>query len=254
VAGVLYGTVALVTGASSGIGEATARELAARGAAVAVAARRADRLKALAEDIGTAGGSALALDADVTDEGQARDAVERTVATWGRLDILVNNAGVARLGSMVDGPIEDWEQMVRLNVLGQLYCVHAALPHLLRAAEDGPRRVADLVNVSSVSGRTARKGAGVYSATKHAVNAFSESLRQEVAGRHVRVCVLEPGAVATELFRHRTPEVQSEHAPEAGRFERLGPEDVADTIGYVVTRPRHVAMSEVLMRPSEQER
>jgi NADP-dependent 3-hydroxy acid dehydrogenase YdfG len=219
-----------------------------------VAARRADRLKALAEDIGTAGGSALALDADVTDEGQARDAVERTVATWGRLDILVNNAGVARLGSMVDGPIEDWEQMVRLNVLGQLYCVHAALPHLLRAAEDGPRRVADLVNVSSVSGRTARKGAGVYSATKHAVNAFSESLRQEVAGRHVRVCVLEPGAVATELFRHRTPEIQREHAPEAGRFERLGPEDVADTIGYVVTRPRHVAMSEVLMRPSEQER
>jgi NADP-dependent 3-hydroxy acid dehydrogenase YdfG len=105
-----------------------------------------------------------------------------------------------------------------------------------------------------VSGRTARKGAGVYSATKHAVNAFSESLRQEVAGRHVRVCVLEPGAVATEFFRHRAPEVQSEHAPEAGRFERLGPEDVADTIGYVVTRPRHVAMSEVLMRPSEQER
>jgi NADP-dependent 3-hydroxy acid dehydrogenase YdfG len=254
VAGVLRGTVALVTGASSGIGEATARELAARGAAVAVAARRADRLGALAEDIGTAGGSALALDADVTDEAQARDAVERTVATWGRLDILVNNAGVARLGSMVDGPVEDWEQMVRLNVLGQLYCVHAALPHLLRAAEDGPRRVADLVSVSSVSGRTARKGAGVYSATKHAVNAFSESLRQEVAGRHVRVCVLEPGAVTTELFRHRTPEVQREHAPEAGRFERLGPEDVADTIGYVVTRPRHVALSEVLMRPSEQER
>jgi NADP-dependent 3-hydroxy acid dehydrogenase YdfG len=251
---VLDGTVALVTGASSGIGEATARALAARGAAVAVAARRADRLAALAEDIGAAGGKALAIEADVTDEGQARAAVERTVAAWGRLDILVNNAGVARLGSMVDGPVEDWEQMVRLNVLGQLYCVHAALPHLLRAAEDGPRRVADLVNVSSVSGRTVRKGAGVYNATKHAVNAYSESLRQEVAGRHVRVSLLEPGAVATELFSHRPPEVQREHAPEADRFERLQPEDVADAIGYVVTRPRHVALSEVLMRPSEQER
>jgi len=250
----LDGTVALVTGASSGIGEATARELAARGAAVAVAARRADRLKVLAEDITAAGGRALAIEADMTDKEQARHAVERTVAEWGRLDILVNNAGIARLGSLADGKVEDWEQMVTLNVLGQLYCTRAALPHLLRAAEDGPRQVADLVNVASLSGRIARKGAGVYSATKHAVIAFSESLRQEVAGRHVRVSVLEPGAVSTELFRDRSPEVQREHAPEAGRYERLRPEDVADTIGYVVTRPRHVAMNEVLMRPSEQER
>jgi NADP-dependent 3-hydroxy acid dehydrogenase YdfG len=250
----LHGTVALVTGASSGIGEATARELAARGAAVAVAARRGDRLKALSEEIAAAGGRSLAIEADMTDEEQARHAVERTVAEWGRLDILVNNAGIARLGSLVDGKVEDWEQMVTLNVLGQLYCTRAALPHLLRAAEDGPRRVADLVNVASLSGRIARKGAGVYSATKHAVIAFSESLRQEVAGRHVRVSVLEPGAVSTELFRDRSSEVQREHAPEAGRFERLRPEDVADTIAYVVTRPRHVALSEVLMRPTEQER
>jgi NADP-dependent 3-hydroxy acid dehydrogenase YdfG len=250
----LDGTVALVTGASSGIGEATARELAARGAAVAVAARRGDRLKALAEDIAAAGGRTLAIEADMTDEEQARHAVERTVAEWGRLDILVNNAGIARLGSLVDGKVEDWEQMVTLNVLGQLYCTHAALPHLLRAAEDGPRQVADLVNVASLSGRTARKGAGVYSATKHAVIAFSESLRQEVASRRVRVSVLEPGAVSTELFKDRPAAVQREHAPEAGRFERLRPEDVADTIAYVVTRPRHVALSEVLMRPTEQER
>jgi NADP-dependent 3-hydroxy acid dehydrogenase YdfG len=247
----LEGTVALVTGASSGIGEATARDLAARGAAVALAARRTDRLIALAAQITAAGGLALVIKADVTEQSQARDAVDQAIETWGRLDILINNAGAARLGPMVDAPVPDWEQMVRLNVLGSLYCAHAALPHLLRAAAGQPREVADLVSVSSLSGRIVRKNSGVYNATKHAMNAYSESLRQEVAGRRVRVSVMEPAAVATELF---PPEVRRGHQQEDRRYERLRPEDVADAIGYAVTRPRHVAVSEMLVRPTEQER
>ncbi len=136
----LEGTVALVTGASSGIGEATARELAARGAAVAFVARRKDRLGALAARIAAAGGTARAVQADVTDQDQAREAVEQVVRAWGRLDILINNAGVLRRGPFVDGPVADWEHMVRLNVLGSLYCAHAALPYLLRAAEESRAR------------------------------------------------------------------------------------------------------------------
>jgi NADP-dependent 3-hydroxy acid dehydrogenase YdfG len=190
----LAGTVALVTGASSGIGAATARELAARGAAVALVARRGDRLTALAERIAADGGTAQAVEADVMDADQARHAVEQAVRASGRLDILINNAGVARPGPVVDGTVADWEHMVRLNLLGSLYCALAALPHLLRAAETGPREVADLVNISSLSGRTVRVGSAVFNATKHAMNAYSESLRQEVAGRRVRVSVTSTGA------------------------------------------------------------
>jgi NADP-dependent 3-hydroxy acid dehydrogenase YdfG len=247
----LQGTVALVTGASSGIGEAAARELAARGAAVALVARRKDRLEALAAQITAAGGTALVAETDVMEQDQAREAVEQAVRAWGRLDILINNAGALRRGPFVDGPVAEWEHMVRLNVLGSLYCAHAALPHLLRAAAEKPREVADLVNVSSLSGRTVRKGAAIYNATKHAMNAYSESLRQEVAGRRVRVSVLEPAAVATGLFR---PDGRRRHIAEDGNYQRLTPEDVADTIGYIVTRPRHVAVSELLVRPTEQER
>jgi NADP-dependent 3-hydroxy acid dehydrogenase YdfG len=218
---------------------------------VALAARRADRLTALAAQISAAGGTALVVEADLMVQDQAREAVDQTVQAYGRLDILINNAGFARRGPIVDGSVADWERMVRINVLGSLYCAHAALPHLLRAAEDEPREVADLVNVSSLSGRIVRMGSGVYNATKHAMNAYSESLRQEVAGRRVRVSLLEPAAVATELF---PPEVRRRHVEENGAYERLRSEDVADAIGYVVTRPRHVAVGELLVRPTEQER
>ena len=178
---VLDSTVALVTGASSGIGAATAAALAAQGAAVALAARRGDRLEALAAGIRDQGGTALVLECDITDEQQAAGAVEGTVAGLGRLDTLINNAGVMLLGPVAGAPLPEWQQMVELNVLGLLYCAHAALPHLLRAAAGGPRQVADMVNISSVAGRAARNGNGVYSLTKHGVGAFSESLRQEVA-------------------------------------------------------------------------
>jgi NADP-dependent 3-hydroxy acid dehydrogenase YdfG len=162
----LEGTVALVTGASSGIGEATALALASEGAAVAVAARRRDRLEGLARRIEGAGGSALVLETDVTDEAQAGSMVRHTVDELGRLDTLVNNAGVMLLGPILDAPTEEWRRMVHLNLLGLLYCTHAALPHLLEAAAGGPRQVADVVNVSSVAGRVARLGSGVYNATK----------------------------------------------------------------------------------------
>jgi NADP-dependent 3-hydroxy acid dehydrogenase YdfG len=248
----LKNTVALVTGASSGIGAAAARALAADGACVAIAARRRDRLEQLAAEIG--GGQSLVIDADLTEESGARRAVEQTVSQLGRLDILVNNAGVMLLGPIVDAPIDEWDRMLRVNIKGLLHCTHAALPHLLRAAEDGPRRVADIVNISSTAGRTASSGTGVYNATKWAVNAFSESLRQEVTKRHVRVALVEPGAVTTELVEQNRPEVQTMIRQRLGDGERLAAEDIADAIRFVVTRPRHVAVNEILVRPTEQER
>jgi NADP-dependent 3-hydroxy acid dehydrogenase YdfG len=248
----LDGTVALVTGASSGIGHAAARSLAAQGAAVALVARRVDRLEALAKELTGAGATALAVEADITDEAQARAAVDRTVSELGRLDTLVNNAGVMLLGPAVDAPIEEWRRMVDINVMGLLYCSHAALPHLLAAAADSPRRVADLVNVSSVAGRVPRSGSGVYNLTKHGVGALSESLRQEVTTRHVRVSLVEPGAVETELAGHNRPEILEMIRGRFGDIERLQADDIADAITYIVTRPRHVAINELLVRPTEQ--
>ncbi|MQA83356.1 MAG: SDR family NAD(P)-dependent oxidoreductase [Streptosporangiales bacterium] len=251
-AGRLSGTVALVTGASSGIGAATARALAAEDAAVAVVARRRERLEDLADAVHDQGGKSLVIEADVGDERQARDAVERTVAEYGRLDVLVNNAGLMLLSPVVDASAEEWDRMVRVNQLGVFHCTRTALPYLLRAAEEGPRRVADVVTVSSVAGRVARPTNAIYSATKHAVGAFSESLRQEVTGRHVRVSLIEPGRVRTELQSHNRPEVQEQLRNRFGDIEPLEADDIADTIVYVITRPRHVALNEVLVRPTEQ--
>jgi len=249
---VLKGTVALVTGASSGIGAATASVLAARGAAVALAARRKDRLDTLAAGIREQGGTALVLECDVTDQEQAAGAVTRAVAELGRLDTLINNAGVMLLGPVAGAPLSEWQRMVDLNVLGLLYCAHAAVPHLLQAAQDAPRQVADMVNISSVAGRAARNGNGVYSLTKFGIGAFSESLRQELAGRYVRVSLVEPGATATELASHNRPEILESIRSQLA--QRMQAEDIADAIGYVVTRPRHVAVNEMLIRPTEQVR
>ncbi len=249
---ILAGTVALVTGASSGIGEATARRLAAEGAAVAIAARRFDRLEALAREIEGAGGRALAIESDVTDRARAEALVERTVAGLGRLDTVVNNAGVMLLGPAEDADVEEWERMVDLNVKGLLYVAKAALPHLIAAAEREPRRVTDLINISSVAGRRARSDSAVYNLTKHGVGAFSEALRQEVTQRHVRVSLVEPGAVSTELAGHNRPEVQEAMKGRFADMERLEADDIADAISYIVTRPRHVAINEILVRPTEQ--
>lgn len=251
---ILNETVALVTGASSGIGEATARALARLGARVVVVARRRDRLDALRASIHEAGGSARVLEADVTDPSQAELIVKETVNAFGRLDVLVNNAGVMLLGPIVNAPVEEWHRMIDLNLTGLLRCTHAALPHLIDAAKNGPRGVADIVNISSVAGRAARSGAGVYNATKFGVGAFSESLRQEVTSKHVRVGLIEPGLVATELASHNRPEIlESLRSRFPPITEPMQSEDIADAIAYMVTRPRHMAINEMLIRPTQQE-
>ena len=241
--------VALVTGASSGIGEATAVALAGAGASVAIGARRTDRLDVLAGRLRDDGARVLQLELDVTDEQACTDAVRRTRAELGGLDILVNNAGVMLLGTIVGADPEDWRRMLQTNVLGLMYMTHAAIEGMVAQGSG------DVVNISSVAGRTARKGAGVYNASKWAVNAFSESLRQEVTGRGVRIGLVEPGAVATELSSHIT----QEEAREASRrmaesIRTLQADDIARAILYVVSQPKHVAINEVLVRPTDQER
>jgi NADP-dependent 3-hydroxy acid dehydrogenase YdfG len=249
----LDGTVALVTGASSGIGEQTAVALAELGADVVVAARRTDRLDALVDRITGKGGRALAVAADVTDEDRAGAAVAQAVERFGRLDTVVANAGVMLLGRIEGADTAEWRRMIELNTLGAMYTAHAALPHLLAAAAQGPRRVADLVVTSSVAGRVVRTGSGVYNASKHAIGAFAESLRMELAERHVRVGLVEPGAVATELTSHNRPEVQEQIRSRFAGVERLQADDIARAVAFIVTSPRHMAVNEMLIRPTEQQ-
>ena len=174
------------------------------------------------------------------------------MAELGRLDILINNAGVMLLGPVVEAPLEEWHRMLDVNVAGLLYCTHAAIGHLLAAAQDAPRGCSDLVNVSSVAGRFVRQGSGVYNLTKHGIGAFSESLRREVATRDVRVSLIEPGAVVTELRTHNRPEIQEQLNQRFSDMQLLDAQDIADAILFIITRPRHVAINEVLIRPSAQ--
>ncbi|WP_326725497.1 SDR family NAD(P)-dependent oxidoreductase [Streptomyces sp. NBC_00243] len=250
----LTGTVALVTGASSGIGAATARRLAGHGASVTLVARRKARLDDLAAEIEKAGGTALVLEADITDRAQAEAAVQQSVEHFGRLDTLVNNAGLMLLGPVVGADAEEWERMIAVNVQGLLYTTRAALPHLLKAAAEGPRRIADIVNISSIAGRVAWNGYGVYNLTKFGVNGFTESLRQEVTQRHVRVGVLEPGGVDTELGSHNDhkPEVREAIGAFYEQTEVLAPDDIADGVAYMVTRPRHTSIGELWIMPTDQ--
>lgn len=248
----LEGTVALVTGASSGIGEATARALAGAGASVALVARRHERLQQLGGEIADGGGTALPIEGDVRAEKDAIVAVARTVEELGRLDVVVNNAGQMLLGPIEGAPVEEWERMIDINLKGLLYVTHAALPHLLAATESSERGCADLVNISSVAGRLARSGSGVYNLTKHGVGAFSESFRQEFAGRRLRSCLVEPGAVDTELTDHIRDGVRERVRSRFVDMETLRSEDIADAILYAVTRPAHVCVNEILIRPTEQ--
>jgi NADP-dependent 3-hydroxy acid dehydrogenase YdfG len=245
-------TVALVTGASSGIGSATAVSLAASGAAVALAARRADRLDHLAEKIRADGGIALPVPTDLTDPGQARGAVERVAEQLGRLDILVNNAGMMLLGPALESETAEWDRMVAINVQALLHVTHAALPHLVAAAKDSPRQVADLVNISSTAGRLSRAGGTVYSLTKTGVTAFSEALRQELIPQGVRVSVIEPGTVDTEIISHLRDGVREWASNRVASIDPMRPEDVADAVSYIVTRDRRVAVNELVVRASQQ--
>jgi NADP-dependent 3-hydroxy acid dehydrogenase YdfG len=249
-AGPLDGKVAAITGASSGIGEATALALAEAGAAVALGARREDRLRDLAERIDSDGGRARPYGVDVGDEASARAFIESAHSDLGRVDILVNNAGLMLLGPIEGADTEDWRRMVNVNLLGLLYCTHAALP-LMREQGGG-----DIVNVSSVAGRFAGPGSGVYNLTKFGVNAFSAALREVAVAAKIRVIVVEPGYVETELQGHNeNPMVQEAMAKSKEKIgEVLRAEDIADGIAYAVTRPSHVAINEVLIRPAGQAR
>jgi NADP-dependent 3-hydroxy acid dehydrogenase YdfG len=208
----LAGTVAMVTAASSGIGNAIARALAAQGAAVALVSRQPDPAEALATHVRERDGKALVIEADIADEAEARRAVDETALRLGRLDILVNNPGAMRAGPLAGAPIEDWKHMVEVNLLGLVYCAHAALPHLIAAAEQDPRHVTDLVNLGPMGG----------------VLAITESLRQELTQRGVRIAVVEP---------------------DPGRARPVHPEDVADAVAYIVTRPAHVEIDALRIRP-----
>jgi NADP-dependent 3-hydroxy acid dehydrogenase YdfG len=248
----LDGAVALVTGASSGIGAATARRLAREGAAVALVARRRDRLDQLVDDIAKPGGRAVAIESDITEPGSAEDAVQTVLDRLGRLDVLVNNAGLMLLNPAQHTTLEEWDRMVSLNVTALLHVTHAAVPHLIHAASTSPRQVADLVNVSSTAGRVARPGSSVYNLTKFGLNAFAESLRQELLGERVRVSVVEPGTVDTELVDHLSDSVRDAARRQVAGIEALRPEDIADAIGYIVTRDRRVAVNEMLVRAGDQ--
>lgn len=224
-----------------------------QGGAEVLEQRRAEALDALAAEIGKAGGTALAVAADITDRVQAEAAIQQAAGRFERLDTLVNNAGLMLLGPALGADPGEWDRMIAINVQGLLYTTRAALPHLLQAAEQGPRRVADIVNISSIAGRVAWNGYGVYSFTKFGVNGFTESLRQELTQRHVRVGLVEPGGVATELGSHNTPEIRNEMIdPFYQQTEVLAPEDIADGIAYMVTRPRHTAIGELWIMPTDQ--
>ncbi|HEY4810861.1 MAG TPA: SDR family NAD(P)-dependent oxidoreductase [Solirubrobacteraceae bacterium] len=242
----LSGKVIAVTGASSGIGEATALACARAGAAVALAARRVERIEALAQRIAAEGGRAIAVPTDVGEETQARAFIERAHSELGRLDVLVNNAGVMLLGPIENAPTEEWRRMIHANVFGVLYCTHAALPLM---HEQGSGHV---VNVSSVAGRIARLGSGVYNLTKFGVGAFSESLRQEGVAMGVRVTLIEPGAVATELPGHNREEVLEQMAKRFAGVTPLSADDIADAVLYAIAQPPNVSVNEVLVRPSGQ--
>jgi NADP-dependent 3-hydroxy acid dehydrogenase YdfG len=248
----LTGAVALVTGASSGIGAATARRLAVEGVAVGLVARRRQRLDQLADDIVAAGGTALVIEADITDADRAADAVQETLDRFDRLDVLVNNAGIMLLGTALHATIEDWDRMIALNVGALLHITHAAVPYLIDAAVTSPRRVADIVNVSSTAGRVARPGSSVYNLTKFGLNGFTEALRQELLVERVRVSVVEPGTVSTELTNHLGEAIREAVREQINGIEPLRPDDVADAIAYIVTRERHVAVNQMLVRAGEQ--
>jgi clavulanate-9-aldehyde reducatase len=242
----LTGKKVAITGASSGIGEATAIACAQAGAAVALGARRTDRIEELAKKIEADGGRAVAIETDVADPDQARAFVEGTRDQLGGIDVLVNNAGVMLLGPINGAPLEEWQRMVDVNVLGLLYCTHAAFPIM---AEQGSGHV---INVSSVAGRVARAGSGVYNLTKWGVGAFSESLRQEGSHSGVRVTIIEPGAVDTELSSHNRDEVLEQIKKRFSDVKRLEASDIANAIVYSIGQPDYVCINEVLVRPTGQ--
>jgi NADP-dependent 3-hydroxy acid dehydrogenase YdfG len=248
----LDGAVALITGASTGIGAATARRLAQEGAAVALVARRRHRLEQLAADIVMVGGVALVVESDITDPQLAEQAVLATMDRFSRLDILVNSASVRLLGTALQTTLAQWDRMIELNIKALVHVTHAAVPYLIDAAATAPRQVADIVNISSTAGQTARPASSVYTLTKFGLNGFTESLRQEMAIERVRVGVVQPGRVDTEFSLQLDDVTREQTRRQVDDVEALRPDDVAQAVAYIVTRDRGVAVNEMVIRAAEE--
>jgi NADP-dependent 3-hydroxy acid dehydrogenase YdfG len=241
----LKGKVALVTGASSGIGEATAIELAKAGATVAVAARRADRLTGLVKRIEDAGGKAVALAGDMTVEAEAIKAVEDTVAQLGRIDILINSAGVMQAGGIEGVDLAEYRRVFDINVFATLYCSAAAVPHMLKQGGG------DIVNITSLAGRKGGPETSAYSASKHAANSMTDAMRQELGNRNIRVAILMPGATATEVGDSiSNPQWRKAIQAHVGKEGAVQPSEIGETIVFMLAMPRHVNISEISVRPT----
>jgi len=242
----IAGKVVVITGASSGLGEATARLLSAQGATVVLGARRVDRLQALVDELTTNGGKALALATDVTQRDQVKALVDAAVDTYGRIDVIVNNAGLMPHSPLERLKIDDWDRMIDVNLKGVLYGIAAALPPMQR------QKSGHIVSVSSVAGHKVRPGSAVYAATKHAVLALSEGLRQEVKPYNIRTTVISPGAVATELIDSVTEPDIAESVRKI--YEIAVPaESFARMVAFAISQPDDVDVNEILFRPTRQE-
>lgn len=240
--------VIIITGASSGIGEKTARRLASEGAKVILVARRKDRIESLAKEINSNGGTAFSIVADVTDKDACGKIITQSKEKFGNIDVLVNNAGIMLIGQWNEADVEEWEKMVKVNLLGLMYMTHAVLPEMNK------NKKGHIVNISSVSGRTTKPGSSAYNSTKWGVNAFTDALRQELAQAKsgIRTTLIEPGAVETELITHNKPEIQERLNKNYTNMVRLQPEDIADAVAYAISRPSRVSINEILIRPTEQ--
>lgn len=241
--------VALITGASSGIGAAIARDLGARGYHLALAARRKDALESVAQDVRTGGGGAVPLVCDVTKPDQIETCVERTVLEFGRIDVLVNNAGVMHNGRIAGADVAEWRAMLDVNLMGLMLMTHAVLPHM-QAARSG-----HIINISSVAGRIITVGNGVYNVSKWGVDVFSEALRKEVYVDNIKVTIVGPGVVDTELFEKiANPQARANFAAFAATLDPLTANDVAAAVAYALEQPARVAVNEIVLRPAKQER
>lgn len=243
----IAGKVVVITGASSGLGEAAARLLAAEGARLALGARRADRLQALAQEIESHGGQALAVPTDVTQRLQVQHLVNAAVARHGRIDVMINNAGLMPLSPLDRLHVEEWDRMVDVNIKGVLYGIAAALPHMQR------QQAGQIINVSSVAGHKVNPGSAVYSATKHAVRVISEGLRQEAKPYNLRVAIISPGAVASELTGTITDPGTADRVRQFVAEVAIPADSFARAVAFIISQPEDVDINEILFRPTRQE-
>lgn len=243
----IKGKVVVITGASSGLGEATARLLSAEGATVVLGARRADRLKALADELTAHGGQAIAMTTDVADRNQVKKLADAAVEKFGRVDVMINNAGLMPQSPLERLKIDEWDRMIDVNLKGVLYGIAAVLPHMQR------QKSGHIINVSSVAGHKVGPGFTVYAATKFAVRALSEGLRQEVKPYNIRTTVISPGAVATELPNSVSDATTAERIHQFYKDMAIPADSFARTVAFAISQPEEVDINEILFRPTRQE-